>query len=161
MPGGYASAYAMAYVLLRDSRMKVADCPDKPALQNNGQQVLRLPLGLLGFEDTKDYVLVSNSGEEPFLWMQVVDNPSLAFLVLSPFTVFPDYRPDIMPEDTQFLQIGSPDDALILNVVTMRGANHATLNLKGPIVLNRHTLVGKQVIPANAADYSVQHPLPA
>jgi flagellar assembly factor FliW len=27
-------------------------------------------------------------------------------------------------------------------------------------VINRHSHIGKQVIIANAADYSVQHPLP-
>ena len=31
---------------------------------------------------------------------------------------------------------------------------------QGPIVINRFNLIGKQVILANAADYSVQHPLP-
>lgn len=139
--------------------MKVAECTETPTLQEKGQQhLIRLPLGLLGFEDIKDYVLLSNPGEEPFLWLQVLNNPSLAFLVLSPFAVLPDYSPDIAAEDAQFLQIRDAADALIFNIVTMRGQN-ATLNLKGPIVLNRHTLVGKQVIPVNAAEYSVQHPL--
>jgi flagellar assembly factor FliW len=32
--------------------------------------------------------------------------------------------------------------------------------LKGPVVINRNTGVGKQVVIANAAQYSVQHPLP-
>jgi flagellar assembly factor FliW len=32
--------------------------------------------------------------------------------------------------------------------------------LKGPVVINRQTRTGKQVIIANAADYSVEHPLP-
>ena len=42
----------------------------------------------------------------------------------------------------------------------MRGPQQATVNLKGPIVLNRRTLVAKQVIPLNAPEYSVAHPLP-
>ena len=36
----------------------------------------------------------------------------------------------------------------------------ATVNLKGPIVVNRHTLRGKQVIPTNAPKFALQHPLP-
>ncbi|MEJ0091179.1 MAG: motility-associated protein [Limisphaerales bacterium] len=42
------------------------------------------------------------------------------------------------------------------------GALRPTVNLKGPLIINRHTLAGKQVIlaNANATDYSVQHPLP-
>jgi len=34
------------------------------------------------------------------------------------------------------------------------------VNLKGPIVINRRTLTGKQVIPVNAAEYAIRHPLP-
>jgi flagellar assembly factor FliW len=32
--------------------------------------------------------------------------------------------------------------------------------LKGPVVINRNTGVAKQVVIANAVEYSVQHPLP-
>jgi flagellar assembly factor FliW len=35
------------------------------------------------------------------------------------------------------------------------------VNLKGPVVINRRTLVGKQVIPRNVAGYALHHPLPA
>jgi flagellar assembly factor FliW len=35
------------------------------------------------------------------------------------------------------------------------------VNLKGPIVINRRTLIGKQVIINNAAQYSLNHPLAA
>jgi flagellar assembly factor FliW len=44
--------------------------------------------------------------------------------------------------------------------VTVHGTSQATVNLKGPVVINRHTHTGKQVIITNATQYSVQHPLP-
>ena len=53
-----------------------------------------------------------------------------------------------------------PTDAILFNIVTLRGSDPATINLKGPIVINRHTMIGKQVIPNNAAAYSLHHPLP-
>ena len=59
-----------------------------------------------------------------------------------------------------FLGLEEATDAILLNIVTVRGPQRATINLKGPIVINRHTRMGKQVIIANAADYSVQHSLP-
>jgi len=49
----------------------------------------------------------------------------------------------------------------LLGIVTIHEAGRATMNLKGPVVINRHTLVGRQVIIANANNYSVTHPLPA
>lgn len=121
---------------------------------------IRLPMGLLGFEQVKEYSLITNPGEEPFQWLEVKNNPSLAFVVVEPFRVVPDYRPDLPQTDVDFLGITSPADVQLLNIVTVHGSTRATVNLKGPIVLNRHTGVGKQVVIANAAAYSVQHPLP-
>ena len=56
--------------------------------------------------------------------------------------------------------IQSPADALLLNIVTVRDGQ-ATVNLKGPIVINRHTLIGKQCIPTNVANFALQHPMNA
>jgi len=121
---------------------------------------LRLPLGILGFEQIKDYVLLANPAEKPFAWLRVADNNSLAFVVIDPFVVMPDYAPNIPEADVEFLELKDPGDALLLGIVTIHGQNRATMNLKGPVVVNRHTHTGKQVIIANAGDYSVQHPLP-
>ncbi len=121
---------------------------------------VRLPMGLLGFERFKDYVLLANPAEHPFAWLQVEDNASLAFVVVDPFLVVPSYQPDISQPDVEFLGVKDASDALVLTIVTLHGPNQATINLKGPIVINRHTHVGKQVIIANAANYSVQHALP-
>jgi flagellar assembly factor FliW len=121
---------------------------------------VRLPMGLLGFERIKEYVLIADPEEEPFFWLQVKGDPSLAFIVINPFLVAPDYAPDLPAQDTEFLGLSRPDDALLFNIVTLHGPGRATVNLKGPIVVNRHTWIGKQVVVSNASDYSVQHPLP-
>jgi len=114
----------------------------------------------LGFEEIKDYVLLSNPEEHPFAWLQVQDNIALAFVVIDPFIALPEYQPDIPQADVEFLKLKQADDALLLGIVTIHNDQRATVNLKGPIVVNRHTHVAKQVIIANAAAYSVTHPLP-
>ncbi|HYG33637.1 MAG TPA: flagellar assembly protein FliW [Clostridia bacterium] len=124
------------------------------------ESVIELPLGLLGFETIKKYLLISAPEDAPFHWLQVLDDPGLAFLVLSPFEVMPDYGMNLSDEDVAFLKVSSPADVLVFNIVTLHPGGRATINLKGPIVLNRVTLVGKQVVLVNAAQYSLQHPLP-
>ncbi len=121
---------------------------------------LRTPLGLLGFEKIKSFTLQAEPHDEPFLWLKAAGTTDLAFLVISPFVVVPNYRPEIPEEDARFLGLNSPEEALIFNIVTVRGPGQATVNLKGPIVLNRSTLLAKQVIPLNAPELSVAHPLP-
>lgn len=123
-----------------------------------GETVIHLPAGLLGFESIKRYRLVE-AEEHPFYWLRAENDLSLCFLVISPFEVVPDYAPDIPNEDVRALGIECPDDVLLLNIVTFRSNGVSTVNLKGPIVINRFSRTGKQVVIGNSTDYSVRHPL--
>ena len=124
------------------------------------RDLVRMPNGMLGFEKIKDYVLTTNPHEHPFAWLQVQDDSALAFVVVDPFVALPEYQPDIPQADVEFLKLQQADDALLLAVVTIHDEQQATVNLKGPIVINRHTHVAKQVIIANAAVYAINHSLP-
>jgi flagellar assembly factor FliW len=141
--------------------MKVLATPEQESLNQTDDSIIQMPFGLLGFESLKRFVLLANPEEAPFLWFESPDDPSISFLVVSPFTVLPNYQPELTPEDVALLELKNPRDAMIFNIVTLRGHHAPTVNLKGPIVVNRATLVGKQVIPVNAANYAVQHPLVA
>ena len=125
-----------------------------------GEAVVHMPLGLLGFEKYKSYVLTQTEEEAPFSWLQAAEHPSLAFLVIHPSEIPLEYQPDLSDEDVRFLGLENPADARILNIVTLRANGRATVNLKGPLVINQRTLRGKQVIPVNASQFSLQYPLP-
>ncbi len=128
-------------------------------LEVKNENVVRLPLGLLGFEEHKEYVMLSRTDEAPFLWMQMLEPPRQGFLMLPPAVVKEDYQPELSEDDVDFLGLHEPGEALVFNIVTLHNDGRAAVNLKGPIVINRHTLTGKQVIPQNAAHLSVQHPV--
>ncbi len=138
--------------------MKTVELDELQSLPVNKENMISMPLGLLGFEQVKKYVLLVTPEEEPFLWLQMLDNPNQGFVVIAPSAAVPNYAPNIAEADIEFLNIKSPADALILNIATVRNG-HATVNLKGPIVINRNTLVGKQCIPTNVAEFALQHPI--
>lgn len=133
---------------------------DFEPLPVKSENVIQFPLGLLGFENIKRFALLENEQELPFRWLQVIDQPNLAFLVLPAAEFLPDYNPDVPADDVKFLDISHPEDALVFNIVTLRANGESTVNLKGPIVINRFSLKAKQVVLANAGQYSVQQPLP-
>lgn len=140
--------------------------PKKTEQRDNGaasnkddQGVIRLPGGLLGFEQAKDYVLIGCAEEAPFLRLQMNDEPKLTFLAIEPSQAVEDYQPDLSEEDTRFLKLEKPEDAMLFNIVTLHRDGTATVNLKGPIVVNRRTLIGRQIIPLNSSEYSLQHAL--
>ena len=144
-----------------EERREEAPAPARKPQAEPDKSVLTLPMGLLGFEQVKHYTLLGSAEEAPFLWLQMVEDPSLAFLVISPAVVLSCYEPDISEEEVKFLDLADPKDALLFNIVTVHPNGEATVNLKGPIVVNRRTLIGKQVVPLNAARYALQHPVAA
>ncbi len=67
---------------------------DFEPLPVKSENVIQFPLGLLGFENIKRFALLENEQELPFRWLQVIDQPNLAFLVLPAAEFLPDYNPD-------------------------------------------------------------------
>ncbi|SCA62592.1 Flagellar assembly factor FliW [Chlamydiales bacterium SCGC AG-110-M15] len=119
---------------------------------------IHFPEGLPGFESIKDFVLLTNEEEAPFLWLQSTTIPNLAFISVDPFLVMSDYRPDIGDEDVEFLEIEKEEDVLILSIVNISNDPNegTTANLVGPIVINWKTKRGKQVILQNHQEFSVK-----
>ncbi len=140
--------------------MKVAEQAEAQLLPVKAENIIRLPLGLFGFEGIKEYVLLANPNAAPFLWLQMLQDPSLAFLVVPPAAVLPGYQPEVAAEDVAYLELRDPQDAWVLNIVTLRAAAPGTVNLRGPVVINRRTFLGKQVIPTNAGEFDLHYPLP-
>ena len=123
------------------------------------RKAFSFPFGLFGFESVQMFSLSSEPDEAPFLRLQVQDNASLEFVVISPFEVLKDYHPEIPRSDLEFLNLDARDDMLLLSIVKPHAKGVVTANLKGPIVINRQTAKAKQVILENAARYSLVHPL--
>ena len=114
--------------------------------------------GLLAFENIREFELLANPDEAPFLWLQDVNNSKLAFITIDPFLVFPRYRPDIPAEDLEVLKIRSPGDVFITCIVNIKHAKTqgVTANLVSPVVINWKEGIGKQIILANYHHYLVK-----
>jgi flagellar assembly factor FliW len=122
---------------------------------------VELPFGLVGFPAHKRMELVCLPDQLPFLWMRVLGPTPLHFIVIEPGSIMNDYEPELFDEDAASIGLTDPADALVLNVVCVQ-PNHpgeATVNLVGPVVINRRTSVGKQVVLANHGRFSAYHPL--
>ena len=145
----------MATTLLEAKKDRVAKSTAQPA-----SNIVEFPSGLLGFEHLKKFALVGRTQEAPFLWLEGPKDSRISFIVVPPKHVVQDYQPDLSDEDVKFLGLKSPNEALVLTIVTLQGQGQASINLKGPIVINARTRIGKQVVPVNAADYTTEYPLP-
>lgn len=127
-------------------------------------RIIRMKEGMLGFEHLKRYILITQDSETPFMWLQSVDDGSLAFVVIHSFVVKADYEPVVSDEETQLLEMpasAGPEDVVVLSVVTIRSDPFAvTANLRAPIVVNVKKMLAKQVVLAEG-EYPVQYHLTA
>jgi len=126
---------------------------------SKSQNKISLPQGLFGFSKIRNMELMFDREELPFMWLREEQEDGLAFVVLEPGGVLPDYSVEIADADIKVLGITGPEDTMILNIVTLlpEQASKISLNLVGPIIVNRKTLVGKQCIINNHEDYSARH----
>jgi flagellar assembly factor FliW len=110
------------------------------------RQKLLFPSGLFGFESLKSYVML-DAEHQPFFWLQSTESAAAAFIMVSPFLFRPDYELDIGDDELADIGISSPESALVFSIVTAPAdGSPMTANLQGPVVINRDTRMGKQLI---------------
>ncbi len=122
---------------------------------------IHLPYGLIGLPEMQRFEISPIPGSWPLLSIRSAGSEEFRLIVIEPNTLIAGYDLEISDDDAELLRIKSGEDALIYNIVTIHSLEpqHITVNLVGPIVVNRHTAIGKQVIIANFEHYSAQHSL--
>ncbi len=120
-----------------------------------------LPNGLIGFRDFKRAELLYMPDHLPFLWMRLHGSETIHFVVIEPGGIIADYEPEIFDEDAEALEISDPTEAMVLNIVTVHRQSpvDASVNLVGPVIVNRRTRIGRQLVISNYSRYSAHHAL--
>jgi flagellar assembly factor FliW len=122
-------------------------------------KLITFPRGILGLEDYKKYIILDHPGTDVLKWLQSVEDTDIALPVILPEVFFPDYRPQFLKEDLLHLEIRSPEEALVLCIITVpQDPQKATVNLKAPVVINPHRRLADQIIAENE-EYKVRQPL--
>ncbi len=142
--------------------MKVLAAPPQPAVAAPPSLELQFANGIVGFPQHHRGEVFHLADQLPFQWLRLHGPDPLHFVIVDPAGLVADYAPELFDNDAAALGIATAEDALLLSIVTVRGegpASTATVNLVGPIVVNRHTGQARQVVIANHGHYSARHPL--
>jgi flagellar assembly factor FliW len=139
--------------------MKLAT--EAPTHTATDQHLLHLPYGLIGLPKLTAFSLSPIENSWPFMSMKWLGPERMDFVVIDPSGLVPDYEIELGDEDADALEIRRAEDAQVLNIVTVHSSrpHFVTTNLVGPVVVNRHTNIGKQIIILNWSRYSSQHSL--
>lgn len=129
-------------------------------LEIDDKMIINFPRGIPGFEELSRFIILPAREAEDFRWLQAVDDPDVALLVIDPFKFFGGYSVDIPQDILAELKIKEPSDTLLLTTVTIPRDNPegTTANLLAPIILNLKTNKAVQVILKDSP-YSTKHRL--
>jgi len=114
--------------------------------------VINFPGGILAFEEFKNYAILEGDKDSIFHWLQSLDDPMLAFLIVNPANLKPDYLPDILASEIQRIFGSINLNGLSIRCIVTIPHNHPekmTINLQGPLIISTEKRLGGQFISNN------------
>lgn len=142
---------------IHTSRFGTIDVPEEEFIYMKG--------AILGFERLTRFVLLIRDDRNPLGWLQAVDDPAVAFVVVNPRLIKRDYDPPIDESELEFLDIKGRDDIALLAIVTLRSNPfRVTANLRAPLLINAANRMGNQIVldePAYPVQFDILDNRPA
>jgi len=122
------------------------------------RQIIDFPEGIFGFSDVKRFALLDTQDEtSPLKWLQALDEPELAFVVIRPVDFMKEYELAVSASDLEVIGADEADSLLVFVIVTIpSNPAEMTANLQGPIIINPQKRIGKQAISL-CDRYTVRH----
>ena len=123
------------------------------------EDIIFFEYGLPGFESMTRFAILgkTDAPDDPFFWLQSIENPNLAFVIMNPRDLVFDYEAEIDMFTANLLKITNENDALIYCIVTVpQDIQKISINLKAPIIINAKENRGCQVVLENEK-YKFKH----
>jgi len=124
------------------------------------ERIFEFVLPIIGFNELKRFVILDLNQDSFFKWLQAVDDPELAFPIVSVFSMNVDYAIDLQDNVVETLKIDNVENVLVMNIASIPQDNPqgATLNLLAPLIFNIGNQLAGQVI-LTGSGYDISFPL--
>lgn len=111
------------------------------------KDVIRFVEGILGFPDSRRYILIPHEADSPFAWLQSIDEENLAFLLVNPIAVKSDYIVQLPAEAADRLKLTDASEGVVFAIVVVpEDPRKMRMNLRAPIIINTGERLGRQVV---------------
>lgn len=124
------------------------------------KRIFKFALPIIGFNELKDFVILDLNKEGFFKWLQSVEDPALAFPIVSVFSMNVNYSIDLPDNVVETLKIQDVESLLVMNIASIPQNNpqDTTINLLAPIIFNLDEMLAGQVI-LSGSGYDISFPL--
>ena len=109
---------------------------------------MSLPHGLLEFPEYQHFDLICMQQSWPYYFLSPVGVEGRRFIVIEPAGWIQNHQVELPCPDAQWLDIYSPQDALVLNLVKVVSFDpqEVYIDVSSALVINRNNLVGKHLL---------------
>ena len=116
-------------------------------LEVENNEIITFTEGLLGFENLKKFTVVDPGDQTLILWLQSIDDETVAFPIIEPRIFMPDYRVKLLPAELNSLSLENLNDATVYSILTIpQNVTEMSANLKAPIIINNSTKTARQIV---------------
>lgn len=124
------------------------------------ERIFDFVLPIIGFDDLRKYIILEPNKENLFKWLQSVEEPGLAFPIISVAALNYDYSIDISDDVIQSLEITNADSLLVMNVTSIPQDNPrgTTINLLAPLIFNLDNQKAGQIV-LSGSGYDISYPM--
>ena len=116
--------------------------------------------GIPAFEEEHEFLIIPYDEESPYVFLQSMVTPELAFLMTMPFVFFPEYEFELDDANQEKLGLTRQEDMLVYMLLTIPDGQVElmTANLTAPIVMNQVTMQARQIV-LDKSRYTTKHRL--
>lgn len=123
------------------------------------EQLISFPSGVIGFPSARRFLILEHGENTPLRWLQAVEIPELAFIIIDPIPLVPEYPVERIIKEAADLGLTDEEDLAVAAVVTVPPHPQTpTVNLLAPLVIGIEARKGKQVVLHDSA-FHTRHPM--
>ena len=129
------------------------------AVDYDPEDILTFSQGLYGFEEEREFLLLPFARSQGMFSLQSLSTPQLAFILMDPFALDPDYAPVLQAEELEKLDVSDSRELFFyVTCVARSPVGESTVNLRCPLAINGDNGKAMQVILEDSR-YQMRHRL--
>ena len=123
-------------------------------------RIFNFVMPIIGFDMLHKFIILDPNKDTLFKWLQSIEDPALAFPIISVSALNLDYTIDLPDNIVETLDIKNVESLLVMNITSIPQENPkgTTINLLAPLIFNLDNQNAAQVV-LSGSGYDISYPM--
>ena len=123
-------------------------------------RIFNFVMPIIGFDMLHKFIILDPNKDTLFKWLQSIEDPALAFPIISVSALNLDYTIDLPDNIVETLDIKNVESLFVMNITSIPQDNPKgiTINLLAPLIFNLDNQNAAQVV-LSGSGYDISYPM--